>query len=297
MAEQADARRMRLLQLLSESEEPLDLDALGTQMRCDPRTIRRDLDFLQRLLQTVEGVEVRRNKVLVARSGWSPGYFTDQLSRNQQAKDAIARAIVASLPDEIAVALTAGSTPYAVARELRRSVVETDSPRNLIVFTNSIPSLLELVAAGISAGVLGEIYSPEDCAFHTPDFHSAFQPGIAIVGASGVLFNISAPQATLDLFSHRAEEAAFLKQLLAEVPEIVVAVDSTKLGKHHPWSFGGSVLYGKTVRLITDTLSEAQREQLSELGTRLTRHGITFTFDSVSSSPQILSFSIDNMSK
>lgn len=280
MAEQAEARRMRLLELLSENEEAQDLDTLASAMHCDARTIRRDLDQLQQLLQSVHGLEVRRGKVLVSRAGYSPGYFTDQLGRNPEAKERIARAIVATLPDDMAVALTAGSTPYAVAREIRRVVVEgSGQARNLIVFTNSVPSLLELVAAGVSTGVLGEIYSPEDCAFHTPEFRSAFQPGLAIVGASGVLFGPSAAQGTLDLFSHRAEEAAFLKQLLSGVPEIIVATDSSKLGRRHPWSFGGSVLNGKCVRLVTDTLTAEQQEELEQLTQRFAQHGTRFEYE------------------
>ncbi len=278
MAEQADSRRMRLLELLSETEDAQELDALAANLQCDARTIRRDLDHLQKMLQRVNGLEVRRSKVMVARSGYSPGYFTDQLGRNAASKQAIARAIVCSLPDDLAVALTAGSTTYAVAQEMRRAHIEGESPHNLIVFTNSVPSLLELVAGGLSAGVLGEIYVADDCAFHTPEFHSAFQPSVAICGASGVLFG-NGTHGSLDLYSHRAEEAAFLKQLLANVPEIIIAADSTKLGRRHPWGFGGPTLEGKTVRLVTDTLTEAQREEMIALAERLKRQGTIFVFE------------------
>jgi len=278
MADQADTRRMRLMDLLAASEEPQELEHLAATLRCDVRTIRRDLDQLQRVLDRVHGLEVRRGKVLVARAGYSPGYFTDQLGRNATAKEAIARAVVASLGDDLAVALTAGSTPYAVAREIRRVTVEGGPPHNLIVFTNSVPSLLELVAAGVSTGVLGEIYAPEDCAFHTPEFHSAFQPSMAIVGASGVLFGAQTTLHGLDLFSHRAEEAAFLKQLLAGVPEIIIAADSTKLGRRHPWSFGGPILAGKSVLLVTDVLTDLQREELAQLTERLALQGTRFQF-------------------
>jgi DeoR/GlpR family transcriptional regulator of sugar metabolism len=278
MAEQGEARRMKLLELLSEHDEPQDLDQLAAQLHCDTRTIRRDLDLLQRVLQRVNGLEVRRSRVHVSRVGYSPGYFTDQLGRNPQAKRAIARAIVERLPDDLAVALTAGSTTYAVAQEMRRTTVEGLPPHNLIVFTNSVPSLLELVAGGISTGVLGEIYTPEDCAFHTPEFRSAFQPSVAIVGASGVLFSSKTPPGALDLFSHRAEEAAFLKHLLAGVPEIIIAADSHKLGKRHPWSFGGPILNGKIVRLVSDTLTAEQCEELTQLADRLHRSGTRFEF-------------------
>lgn len=278
MAESTNARRMRLLEILEENEEPAHLEELATLLNCDARTIRRDLDYLQHLLSRVRGLEVRRGKVLVARSPYSPGYFTDQLDRNPEAKQAIARAITRSLPDEMAIALTAGSTTYAVACEIRRAVVEGRPPHNLIVFTNSVPSLLELVAAGVATGVLGEIYDPDDCAFHAPEFRSTFQPGIAIVGASGVLFGPAAPLGGLDLFSHRAEEAAFLKQLLHGVPEIIIAADSHKLGRRHPWSFGGSVLHGKTVRLFTDAVTAEQVEELEKLKERLQDCGTRFAY-------------------
>ena len=268
-----------MLEMLAESEEGLELDTLADKMRCDSRTVRRDLDFLQRLLQQVPGLEVRRGRATIARAGYSPGYFTDQLERNPGAKETIAAAIVAGLPDDAAVALTAGSSTYAVAREMRRAVVAGDPPHNLIVFTNSVPSLLELVAGGVTAGVLGEIYAPEDCAFHTPEFHSAFQPGVAIVGASGVLFGAGATPGSLDLFSHRAEEAAFHKQLLADIPEIIIAADSSKLGKRHPWNFGGSILRGKLVRLVTDSLTPTQHSELEALTAEMARNGITFTFE------------------
>ncbi len=279
MSEQAEGRRLRLLEKLADKQEPQDLDVLAEDLGCDTRTIRRDLDYLQQLIGRIQGIEVRRGKVMIARSGHSPGYFTDQLGRNLEAKEAIARAIITTLPDDLAIALTAGSTPFAVAHELRRSVAEHGRPRNLIVFTNSVPSLMELVAAGLSTGVLGDIYAPEDCAFHTPEFRSAFQPSLAIVGASGVMFDPGSSSGNLELYSHRAEEAAFLKQLLADIPEVIVAVDSAKLGRRHPWSFGGDVLIGKTIRLVTDTLTQTQREELEQLAARLARSGTVFSFE------------------
>ena len=277
MSEQADTRKMRILELLAESGEGSDIEALAERMRCDTRTIRRDLESLQRLLQQVQGLEIRRGRATIARAGYSPGYFTNQLERNLSAKEAIAAAVVSRLQDDLALALTAGSTTYAIAREMRRAVVAGEPPHNLIVFTNSVPSLLELVSGGIAAGVLGEIYTPEDCALHSPEFHSTFQPGIAIIGASGILFNEAA--GTLDLFSHRAEEAAFHKQLLADVPEIILAADNSKLGKRHPWNFGGAVLRGKTVRLVTDALTETQREDLNRITPELAKNGVNFEYE------------------
>jgi DeoR/GlpR family transcriptional regulator of sugar metabolism len=285
MAEAAESRRMRLMELLAEREEPQELESLAAEMRCDTRTIRRDIDHLQQLLTVINGIEMKRGKVAVSGSTYSQGYFTNQLDRHMAAKRAIAKCVVKSLTDDMAIALTAGSTPYAVACEIRRAVVDGDRPHNLIVFTNSIPSLLELVAVGLSCGVLGEIYSPEDCALHTAEFRSGFQPELAIVGASGVLAGTGSSSGLLDLFSHRAEEAAFLKQVLNSVPEVIVTVDSSKLGKRHPWNFGGATLHGKKVRLITDVLSEQQRDQLMELQEQLTQFNTKLTFEAAAPAP------------
>lgn len=282
MSEQAEARRMRLLGILAKSNEPIDLTQLSVELRCDERTIRRDLDLLQQTFQQVQGIEVRRGRVLIGKPGYHSGYFADQMDRNIGAKEAIAKAVVASLPDNTSLALTAGSTTFAVAREIRRSVIEDNRPRNLIAFTNGIPALQELVAAGVSTGVVGEIFNPEDCALHTQEYHSSFQPGVVIVGASGILYGNDTAHNTFDLFTHRAEEAAFLKQLIAGVSEIIVVADNSKLGCRHPWSFGGKVLQGKKVRLVTDTLSQEQHDELSRLAESLPALGIRFQFQSAS---------------
>ena len=279
MAEMAEARKMKLLELIADSEEALDMEEIAVALKCDSRTIRRDLDMLQQLLQKVQGLEIRRSKILAVRTGHSPGYFSDQLTKNAPAKERIAKAIVRKLPDEIALALTAGSTPFAVAKEIRRAVVEGESPKNPIVFTNSLPALLEMVAAGVSTGALGEIYVPEDCALHSPEFHSAALPSIAIVGASGVGIGGEGGLAGLNLFSHRAEEAAFMKQLLVNIPEVIVAADSAKLSKRHPWNFGGKTLNGKKVHLVTEALTDEQSDALEALAEKLKSDNIRFTYE------------------
>jgi DeoR/GlpR family transcriptional regulator of sugar metabolism len=279
MPEAVEARRMRLLEVLTHRQEPQDLDDLAIEMQCDARTIRRDVDHIQQLLTSINGIELKRGRVFASRNAYSYGYFADQLDKRTAAKQTIARKVVKLLKDDMPIALTAGSTPYEVAREIRRTVVEGEPPHNLIVFTNSIPSLLELVAVGVSCGVLGEIYSSEDCALHTSEFRSAFLPGIAIVGASGILAGTGPGPGLLDLFSHRAEEAAFLMQVLNTVPEVIVAADSSKIGKRHPWNFGGATLHGKKVRLVTEALSDEQRSEMLLLKEKLMEFNTDFTFE------------------
>jgi DeoR/GlpR family transcriptional regulator of sugar metabolism len=277
MTEQAAARRMRILEGLRFEPAGKDLSAYAGEFAVDERTVRRDVDYLQDVVGAVSSVGLRRGRVYATQDGHGPGYFGDQVGHNQAAKQGIARSVVQALGDNQAIALTAGSTTFYVAREIRRAHVEEDRPRNLIAFTNSLPALLELIAAGVSTGVIGEVYNPDDCAFHSHEFHSAFQPSVAVVGASGVVANLGS--GSLELFSHRAEEASFLKQFLGPIPEIFVAVDSSKLGRRHPWSFtSGGVLTGKRVRLFTDRLEDAQRETLQNLTETAVRTGCAFTY-------------------
>lgn len=277
MTEPAAARRMRLLEELRRDGTGKDLGEYAQMFDVDERTIRRDVDYLQEAVGGVEQIGMRRGKVFATRSGHGAGYFHDQVEQNQAIKEAIARSVVDSLADNLAVAITAGSTTYYVAREIRRSHIGEERPRNLIAFTNSLPALYELISAGVSTGVIGEVYNPDDSAFHSHEFRSAFQPSVGIVGASGVVANAGA--GSLDLFSHRAEEAAFLKQLLQPIPEIYVAVDGSKLGRRHPWCFtSGGILTGKVVKLFTSAIDNEQREILEQLMANAHRTGYRFSY-------------------
>ncbi len=187
MAEQAAARRIKLLEELRE-DDGRELGEYARRLRVDERTIRRDVDSLQELVSSVRGIEVRRGHVFVNREGYAAGYFTGQLDRRREAKELIARAIVRTIPDNLALVVTAGTSTYYVAREIRRAYLEEERPRSLVALTNSLPALMELIAAGISTGILGEVFNPDDCAFHTHELRTGFHPSVAIVGASGWLW-------------------------------------------------------------------------------------------------------------
>jgi DeoR/GlpR family transcriptional regulator of sugar metabolism len=277
MTEQAAARRMRILEELLQGSSERDLAEYAQDYSVDERTVRRDVDYLQDTVTGVGQIGLKRGRVYATKEWRGPGYFGNQVEVNLQSKQRIAGAVVELLPDNVAVALTAGSTVYHVARELRRTTIGEERPRNLIAFTNSLPALMELIAAGVSTGVIGEIFDADDWAFHSNEFRSTFQPSIVVAGASGVVANPTT--GTLELYSHRAEEAAFMKQLLAPVPELIVAVDSTKIGRRHPWSFtSGGVLSGKSVRLVTDALSAEMHEILSQLESSSNKTGLRFHY-------------------
>jgi DeoR/GlpR family transcriptional regulator of sugar metabolism len=267
MTEQAAARRMRLLEELAQTSGGKTLGAYAEQFEVDERTIRRDVDFLQDLVAGLGRIALQRGRVHAAPAGFGSGYFSLQVQEKQDPKLGIARAVVNGLRDNTAIALTAGSTTYYVAREIRRAHVESERPRNLIAFTNSLPALLELIGGGVNTGVIGEVYNADDCAFHSHELQT-----------SGVIPNPA--QGTLDLFSHRGEEASFLKHLLAPIPELIVAVDASKIGHRHPWAFTNSaILTGKTVRLVTTSLADEHRDHLEQLTQSSYKIGCRFLYE------------------
>src|SRR5438067_6285084 len=119
MTDQAAARRMHLLEELRNGSGR-ELSEYATTFGVDERTIRRDIDYLHDVVGSIEQIVLRRGKVYATRGGLGPGYFADQVGEKRAAKESIAQAVVRSLGDNLAIALTAGSTTYYVAREIRR---------------------------------------------------------------------------------------------------------------------------------------------------------------------------------
>lgn len=270
---------MCLLERLSESNSGVRLSDLADRLAVDERTVRRDLDALQGLLDSVGAIQLDRGTVRAM-----PGVFARVLpggarsGSEASSKVAMSEAAVRRIPEGSAVVLTAGTSTLAVAARLRSCQVNQTPPNNLIVFTNSLPALLELVAGGVSTGVIGEVYNPMDCAFHSQELRTRFQASHAIVGASGIILDTKA--GSVNLCSDRMEEAAFMRQLLAPIPEILVVAEAGKIGRRHPWSFTSEgLLAGKTVHLITTSLQRAQTDALAGLAEAARRSGITLTFE------------------
>ena len=268
MAENTDARRMRLLERLAGAGKAIRLEGLAEEQGCNLRTIRRDLDALQRLVETVRSIEVHRGSASAESAPYPLGRFRNNLEIHTEEKRRIARVVAGMVPNDASIALTGGTTLLYVAQELRAAAVEERPPADCIVFTNSLPALHELVAAEIETGVLGEIYVADDCALHSPSFRSAFQPSLAIAGVSGITWSSGGAASPLSFYSSRADEATFLHHLLSSVPEIIVPADSSKLNRRHPWSID-LPLADKKVTLVTESLTTQQITELKGVQKRL----------------------------
>ncbi len=280
MTDSAGARRFALLEMLAEEQQGMTLAEAAERLGVDERTIRRDVEAIQSVLQQVGNVHLVRGRLEPFVT--DPTVLGSGSHRRAEfaAKTAMARAAVRRIPDGSAVVLTAGTSTLAVAVELKRAQIQHTHPTDLIVFSNSLPALLELVAGGVSTGVLGEVYNPRDCAFHSHELRTRFHASMAIVGASGVILEPAA--GSLSLCSDRIEEAAFMRQLLGPVPEILLVAEAGKIGRHHPWSFtSDGLLVGKRLHIVTTPLERWQSDGLAAVADSARRSGITLSFEEV----------------
>jgi DeoR family transcriptional regulator of aga operon len=276
MTDSADVRRLRILERLRECPDGCALSDLAEQFGADERTIRRDAEYLQNLVQGLGGVQLVRGRLQADKGA----LWRRTLAVSAQ-RQAMAAACLRRIPDGSALILTAGSTTFAVASAIRRAEVEGRSPTGLIVFTNSLPALLELVDGGVSTGVIGEVYNPRDQAFHSHELRTRFQASMAVVGASGIVLDVGS--GSVSLCSDRVEEAAFMRQALAPIPDILVVAEAAKIGRRHPWSFTSEgLLAGKRVHIITTPLDRGQAEAIAGTAEAGRRAGMHLSFEEVS---------------
>lgn len=201
-------RRDQLLEMLLDRGR-LSVGELAARFKVTGMTIRRDLDALEE-----QGLLTRTHGGCVLRTPHVRELpFQEKEQRQREAKEAIARAVVAQVRDGASLYLDTGTTCVLVARLLRRH------RRNLRVFTNNLPAALELfgeeaIEVTIPGGVLGR-RSPD----LTGDFGLArlrqWHFDLAIVGgdaldpASGVFYTADLATAALSGAAQQQADRAF----------------------------------------------------------------------------------------
>src|SRR6266568_224870 len=93
MADSAAARRMLLLEALAEERAGIEWANLAARFAVDERTIRRDVDYLQRVLGQADGIDVQRGRISATRAGFGTEYIAAQMDRQRESKERIARSI------------------------------------------------------------------------------------------------------------------------------------------------------------------------------------------------------------
>jgi DeoR/GlpR family transcriptional regulator of sugar metabolism len=130
-----EARRSRLAELLQERGY-LPISDLCQELGVSEATARRDLSALEkeeRITRTYGGALIEFNATFTS--------FRERLRQNAEAKEAIARTAVSLVQPGMRIYLDAGTTAFAVAKELRHRL-----PDHLTIITNNL-ALVEVLGS------------------------------------------------------------------------------------------------------------------------------------------------------
>ncbi|SMY07520.1 DeoR/GlpR family DNA-binding transcription regulator [Flavimaricola marinus] len=219
METQKNHTQQAILQALRKAGGSLRISALADTLDVSEETIRRNVKRLERT-GTVEklhgGARLRELE--------DEGDFRDRLQRNPDAKQRIARAVAALLPDDCSIFLDIGSTTAFIADALR-------DHQNLVVVTNSISVAYKLATRNgnrvFMAG--GELRAHDGGAFGSEAmaFANNFKTDYAILSAAAL-------NAIDGLMLFDLEEALFSRAILTNAGRRIVAADSSKFNRRAP---------------------------------------------------------------
>jgi DeoR family transcriptional regulator, fructose operon transcriptional repressor len=215
-------------------------------------TVRRDLAVLDRagLVRRVHGGAVPARALHLVESG-----VGERESTNADQKDRIAVAAVELLPaDGASVLLDAGTTTARIAAQL-------PADRELVVVTNSVPIAARLAAMPqVTLQLLGgRVRGLTQAAVGDQALRvlETLRVDIAFIGTNGisVRHGLSTPD---------SDEAAVKRAMVQAANYVVVAADSSKVGREDLVSFA---TIADVDTLITDAaIPAADRDELTELG-------------------------------
>jgi DeoR family transcriptional regulator of aga operon len=239
------ARRLvQILDLISEHGS-MSLADLSELLGISAATARRDLSDLadqSLILRTHGGASA------VDRGREIPVALRD--SRFQDAKRAIARAMVERLPAErYVVALSGGTTTASVARELAHH-------HDIAVVTNSL-SIAGLLSgyAGVRVVMTGGFLRPQSLELVGALAESTFNAvnvGTAILGADGI-------SASAGVTTHDETEARTNHAMVAKAQRTVVVADGSKVGRV---ALAQNAEIEQIAMLITDSTADPEELRL-----------------------------------
>jgi len=246
-------RQEQIRKLLS-AHGRLGVGRLASRLQVAEMTIRRDLSALEQA-----GVLTRTHGGCVLQSPFTAELsFPEKQRRRQGEKTAIAREVARQLAPGNTVYLDTGTTALQVARAL-------PADRQLRVFTNNLRVALELFGrAGVEVVVYGGVLARKN-----PDLVdeialaqiSQYRLDVAIVGGDAL------EVARGEFYGADTGSAALSRAAQRQADRVIVALDSSKFGKH---SVAVAGRLAKGVTLITDdAVSPADRAALRQTGARI----------------------------
>lgn len=250
-----DARWQALLELLVEQGR-LDVEEAATALGVSAATIRRDFDQLaeQQML-----VRTRGGAVVHGVSYELPLRY--KTARQASEKQRIAKAVADLIAPGEAVGLTGGTTTTEVARSLAvRPELASGSPA-LTIVTNALNIANELaVRPQFKIVVTGGVARPQSYELTGPLAGGVLNQITMDVAVLGV----GAFDVTHGASAHDEDEAGINRLLCERAERVIVAADSTKLGKR---TFARICATDQVGTLVTDTaVSEETAARFTDAG-------------------------------
>ena len=231
-------RQREIVELVMQQGE-VTTHSLCERFDVSEMTIRRDLRELDKngMLRRVFGGAVSN----LGRSYEPPSQIRS--SRNMDAKQAIGRRAVDMIYDGDSIAFDVGTTTIEIVRALKNR-------QNLTIITSSLPIANEVVSrfsldSQIRLIIAGGIVRPREFSMigHIPQgVYDDLHVDKAFVGIGGVSLEDG-------LTEYNLEDAQVKKSLIASADEVIVVVDSSKLGRT---TFASVAPLTKVDTLITD---------------------------------------------
>ncbi|MFI1104722.1 DeoR/GlpR family DNA-binding transcription regulator [Streptomyces sp. TLI_146] len=250
-----DARWQALLELLVEQGR-LDVEEAATALGVSAATIRRDFDQLaeQQML-----VRTRGGAVVHGVSYELPLRY--KTARQASEKQRIAKAVADLIAPGEAVGLTGGTTTTEVARALAvRPELASGSPA-LTIVTNALNIANELaVRPQFKIVVTGGVARPQSYELTGPLAGGVLNQITMDVAVLGV----GAFDVTHGASAHDEDEAGINRLLCERAERVIVAADSTKLGKR---TFARICATDQVGTLVTDAgVSEETAARFTDAG-------------------------------
>jgi DeoR family transcriptional regulator, aga operon transcriptional repressor len=241
-----DARWKALLELLVERGR-LDVEAAAAELEVSAATIRRDFDQLaeQQML-----VRTRGGAVVHGVSYELPLRY--KTARHASEKQRIAKAVADQIAPGEAVGLTGGTTTTEVARALAVHSDLTSGSPALTVVTNALNIASELaVRPQFKIVVTGGVARPQSYELIGPLADGVLGQITVDVAVLGVV----AFDVTHGAAAHDEAEAAINRLLCERAERVIVAADSSKLGRR---AFARICAAGTVDTLVTDTAASTE---------------------------------------
>lgn len=250
-----EERRKALAGMLAEHKY-LPIAEICQRFSISEATARRDLIALQgeqKIHRTFGGAVAFYNERFPS--------FRQRMGLNQEAKQKLAREAYHAIRPGMTCFFDTGTTPYAVAEELRKNPVKP-----LTAVTGNLPAAELLVEiAGISVHLLGGQLIPKQSVLLGP----ASLAGVAI-WSFDVAFLSAEGMTSGGIWNSQKEIVELQREVMRHSSSNLLLVDASKLGRSTKYQLA---TWAENLALLTDADSAALRKHGIPAGVRFCPHG------------------------